>query len=179
MRGPLPPPPCTRRPTRRTCAVLTSTNSYFRATLSGHQQRRMGLGAGSGQAPDTDSGPSGWGIPGPHIPGIRPRKTGPGGHEPIAPEIPHPVRRAGDQPNSAGNPRSEPFSPRSKAGTTQPMVQPAIGSTTHQTSHEKTHRSLIQGNSPKDCGPVLNETLSQIHRFGGEVGTCLLPLFFP
>lgn len=137
---------------------------------------RGGVWAGT---PDTDSGPSGWGIPGPHIPGIRPRKTGPGGHEPTAPEIPHPVRRTGDQPNSAGNPRSEPFSPRSKAGTTQPMVQPAVGSNTHQTTHEKTHRSLTQGNSPKDCGPVLNETLSQIHRFGGDVGTCLLPLFFP
>ena len=80
---------------------------------------RGGIWAGT---PDTDSEPSQWGIPGSHIPGIWPRKRGPGGHEPIVPEIPHPVRRAGDYPNSAGDPRSEPFSPRSKAGTTQPMA---------------------------------------------------------
>lgn len=120
---PSPPPPCTRRPTLCTWALFsppqTAIQGHVIRTPAMEDGPRGGVLAGT---PDTDSGPSQWGIPGSHIPGIWPRKRGPGGHEPIVPEIPHPVRRDGDQPNSAGDPRSEPFSPRSKAGTTQPMA---------------------------------------------------------
>ena len=45
------------------------------------------------------------------------------------------------------------------------MVPPAAGSTAHQMGHEKTHRSLTQGNPPKDCGLIFYQTLSQINRF--------------
>lgn len=40
----------------------------------------------------------------------------------------------------------------------------------HQTGHEKTHQHLTRGDSPKDYGPILYQTLSQISRCANHLG---------